>query len=128
MRIIIADDQKHARAGLRAVLTASLRSPQIWDAATGLEAERLAEEIHPHLILMDVRMPGLDGLSATRRIKARHPEIRILLLSLHALTAGEARMAGADGFVTKSEDPQRLLDEVTRLAVQSTGDEPGHHG
>lgn len=128
MRIIIADDQKHARAGLRAVLAASLPSPQIWDAKTGLEAERLADEVRPDLVLMDVRMPGLDGLSATRQIKARHPEIRILLLSLHALAAGEARAAGADGFVTKGEDPQRLLDEVIRLAVQSKGNEPGHHG
>ena len=124
MRIIIADDQKHTRAGLRAVLSASLRSPEIWEAATWLEAERLAEEVHPDLILMDIRMPEVDGLSATQHIKSRHPEIRILVLSLHARSELAARAAGADAFVCKGEDPEHLLDAVTRLAVQSRGDEP----
>ncbi|HVO37495.1 MAG TPA: response regulator transcription factor [Spirochaetia bacterium] len=124
MRIIIADDQKHTRAGLRAILSASLPDPEIWEAATGLEAERLAEEVHPHLILMDIRMPELDGLSATQHIKSRHPEIKILVLSLHARCELAARAAGADAFVCKGEDPAHLLDAVTRLAVQSGDDEP----
>ena len=124
LKIIIADDQKHTRSGLRAVLSASLDAPEIWEAATGLEAECLAGEVHPDLILMDIRMPGLDGLSATRRIKSRHPEIRIIVLSLHASCAREALAAGADEFVSKGENPQHLLDAVTRLAVQSKGHEP----
>ncbi len=116
MRIIIADDQKHTRNGLKAVLSASLKGPEIWEATTGIEAEMLAEEIHPHLILMDIRMPGLDGLSATRRIKSRHPEIKVLVLSLRADCSEEAKAAGADAFVSKGESPERLLAAVAELA------------
>jgi DNA-binding NarL/FixJ family response regulator len=115
LRILIADDQKHARSGLKALLSASMHEPQIWEAANGLEAERIAEEVRPDLVLMDVRMPELDGLSATRWIKSRFPEIKILVLSLHAGSAEEARAAGADGFVSKCESPETLLGAVAAL-------------
>jgi DNA-binding NarL/FixJ family response regulator len=115
VRIIIADDQKHARSGLKALLSASLPGSQFWEAATGLEAERLAAEVRPQLILMDIRMPELDGLSATRRIKSRQPEIKILVLSLHEGCAEEAMNAGADAFVSKGESPEQLLGAVTAL-------------
>jgi DNA-binding NarL/FixJ family response regulator len=117
LRIIIADDQKHTRNGLKAVLSASLPGPEIWEATTGLEAQRLAEQIRPHLILMDIRMPELDGLSATRRIKADHPEIKIVVLSLHTDGLQDALAAGADAFVSKGESPRRLLEAITALAV-----------
>ena len=117
MRIIIADDQKHTRNGLKAVLSASLPGPQIWEALTGLDAERLAEEIRPHLIVMDIRMPEADGLSATRQIKARHPEIRIVVLSLHTDREQDALAAGADAFVSKGESPRRLLQTIAALAI-----------
>ncbi len=114
MKIIIADDQKHARSGLKALLSASLPGSEIWEAATGLEADRLAAEVRPQLILMDIRMPELDGLTATRRIKSRQPEIKILILSLHDYRE-EARTAGADAFVSKGESPEQLLGAVTAL-------------
>ena len=79
LKIIIADDQKHTRSGLRALLLASLPQSQIWEAADGREADRLAREVAPHLILMDIRMPVMDGLAATRRIKERQPEIKVLV-------------------------------------------------
>ena len=116
MRIIIADDQKHTRNGLRAVLSACLEAPEIWEATTGLEAERLAHAVHPHLIVMDIRMPGLDGLSATRRIKSEHPEIKVLVLSLRADGSQDALAAGADAFVSKGESPQRLIAAIAELA------------
>ena len=119
MRILIADDQKHARSGLKALLSASMHEPEIWEAANGREAERIAEEVRPDLVLMDVRMPELDGLSATRRIKSRFPEMKILVLSLHAGSAGEAREAGADGFVSKCESPETLLGAITALGFSS---------
>jgi DNA-binding NarL/FixJ family response regulator len=115
VRIIIADDQKHARSGLRALLSASLPGAQIWEATNGREAERLAAEVRPQLILMDVRMPELDGLSATRSIKSRQPEVKILVLSLHEGYAQEALAAGADAFVSKGESPEELLGAVTAL-------------
>jgi DNA-binding NarL/FixJ family response regulator len=96
-------------------LSASLPTAQIWEATNGLEAERLAAEVRPQLILMDVRMPELDGLSATRNIKSRHPEVKILVLSLHEDHAREAMAAGADAFVSKGESPEELLGAVTAL-------------
>ncbi len=117
MKIIIADDQKHMRNGLKAVLSASLPGPQIWEATTGLEAERLADEVRPHLILMDIRMPDRDGLTATRQIKARHPDIRIVVLSFHTERMQDALAAGADAFVSKGESPARLLAAISALAV-----------
>ena len=115
VRIIIADDQKHTRSGLRALLSASLPRAEIWEAATGRQAERLAEEVHPQLIVMDIRMPELDGLEATRLIKSRQPEIKVLVLSLHSCCAEEAIAAGADAFVSKGDTPERLLGMVTSL-------------
>ncbi len=117
MRIIIADDQKHARSGLRALLSASLPSPMIWEAQTGIEAEQLAAEVAPDVILMDVRMPGRDGIAATRSIKARQPGVRIIVISLDASSGAEAIAAGADGFIAKGEDPRRLLVSLAGLGV-----------
>ena len=115
MRIIIADDQKHARSGLRALLAASLPAPSIWEARNGLEAERLAAEVSPDVILMDLNMPQLDGLEATRRIKGRNPAIGIIVLSLDGSKGQEAIAAGADGFVAKGENTDKLLAAIARL-------------
>ncbi len=115
LRILIADDQKHTRSGLKALLGASMPQPEIWEASNGREAERLADEVRPDLVLMDVRMPEHDGLAATRWIKARYPGIKILVLSLHAESAREAKAAGADAFVSKGEGPETLLGAVAAL-------------
>ncbi len=109
MTIIIADDQKHARSGLRALLSASLPSPEIREARTGREAVVMADELEPELVLMDVRMPDMDGIRATRLIKERHPGVRIIVLSLHAAAGADALAAGADAFVTKGEGTDGLL-------------------
>ena len=115
VRIIIADDQRHTRSGLKALLLASLPTADIWEAATGLEAVRLSQEVLPDLILMDIRMPELDGLSAARRIKASQATVKILVLSLRCCGAEEAAAAGADGFVSKGESPERLLGAIAEL-------------
>ena len=112
MTIIIADDQKHARSGLRALLSASLPSPEIREARTGREAVLMADEQEPELVLMDVRMPDMDGIRATRLIKERHPGVRVIVLSLHAAAAADALAAGAEAFVSKGEGTERLLSLV----------------
>jgi two-component system, NarL family, nitrate/nitrite response regulator NarL len=118
LRIIIADDQKHARNGLRALLLASLQAPAIWEAKNGLEAERLAEEVSPDVILMDLNMPQLNGLEATRRIKSRTPAVRIIVLSLDGSKGLAALAAGADNFFSKGENPDRLLAVIAPLPRQ----------
>jgi DNA-binding NarL/FixJ family response regulator len=110
--IIIADDQKHARNGLRALLSASMPSPEIREARTGREAVAMTDEREPDLVLMDVRMPEMDGIRATRLIKERHPGVRIIVLSLHAAAAADALSAGAEAFVCKGEGTERLLSLV----------------
>jgi DNA-binding NarL/FixJ family response regulator len=115
VRILIADDQKRTRQSLRALLSSSLPETEIWEAANGVEALRLAEDIQPRLIVMDIRMPEIDGLAATRGIKTRWPEIKILVLSMYQDRQEEARAAGADLFVSKGESPERLLCALSSL-------------
>lgn len=115
VRILIADDQKRTRQSLKALLAASLARPEIWEAADGAEALRLAEELHPRLVVMDIRMPEVDGLTATRDIKSRWPDIRVLVLSMYPGQQEEARAAGADLFVGKGEPPERLLAALSSL-------------
>ena len=115
MRILIADDQKRTRQSLKALLSTSLPETEIWEAANGVEALRLAEDMHPQLVVMDIRMPEIDGLAATRGIKSRWPEIKILVLSMYRDRQEEARAAGADLFVSKGESPERLLCAISSL-------------
>jgi DNA-binding NarL/FixJ family response regulator len=115
MRVVIADDQPRTRQSLKALLCASLHDLEIGEAANGTEALRLAEEMRPRLVVMDVRMPELDGIEATRQIKSRWPEIKVLVLSMYPGRQEEARAAGADLFVGKGEPPERLLCAVSSL-------------
>jgi DNA-binding NarL/FixJ family response regulator len=136
VKIVIADDQRHARRGLRALLSAELVDVEIREAADGAEADRLAAEFEPSLILMDVHMPVLDGIAATRRIKARQPGMKILALSLDNCAADAALNAGADVYLGKCDAPDRLLSIIHDLIsasacapapppVESAGDDTG---
>jgi DNA-binding NarL/FixJ family response regulator len=115
VRILIADDQKRTRQSLRALLSTSLPETEVWEAANGAEALRLVEDIRPDLVLMDIRMPEVDGLDATRGIKSRWPQIKVLVLSMYQDRQEEARAAGADLFVSKGESPERLLGALCSL-------------
>jgi DNA-binding NarL/FixJ family response regulator len=112
---LIADDQKRTRQSLKALLSTSLPETQIWEATDGAEALRLAEDLHPQLVVMDIRMPGIDGLEATRGIKSRWPEIKVLVLSMYQGQQEEARAAGADLFVSKGESPERLMYALSSI-------------
>ncbi len=115
MRVLIADDQKHARSGLAALLRATVPEVEIREAADGLEAERQAEEFRPDLVLLDVRMPREDGLAAVRWLREHLPQCRVLALSVEPSNESAALAAGADGFVCKCESPERLLAQLARL-------------
>jgi DNA-binding NarL/FixJ family response regulator len=103
-RIMIADDEPHIRSALRNIVEKHEDWTVCGEAADGLKAIEKAEELHPDLILLDVSMPNLDGLSATPRIREKAPNTGILILTLHESLdlARMAASAGAWGYITKS--------------------------
>jgi DNA-binding NarL/FixJ family response regulator len=115
MRVLIVDDQPRACRSVRALLSTWIRAPEIREASNGREAVRLVEELPPDLVLMDVRMPEMDGLEATRQIKAWWPQVKVIVLSMYIEHGDEALAAGADAFVGKGEAPEKLLDVVSAV-------------
>ena len=109
VRVLIVDDQPRARQSLKALLGTWSIIKTIREAANGTEALALVEESLPELVLMDIRMPKMDGLEATRRIKAKWPQVKIIVLSVYTEHTAEALAAGADAFVCKCEPPESLL-------------------
>ena len=97
------------------MLSTWTRAPEIREAGNGREAVRLVEELPPDLVLMDVRMPEMDGLEATGQIKARWPQVKVIVLSMYIEHRDEALAAGADAFVGKGEAPEALLGILTAL-------------
>ena len=115
VQILIVDDQPRARQSLRALLSTWPATAEIREAVDGYQAIQLVEEQQPDIVLMDVRMPGMDGLRATRLIKARWPQVAVVALTMHSEYEAEARAAGVDAFVGKTEPVDHLL--ATLLAV-----------
>jgi DNA-binding NarL/FixJ family response regulator len=118
IRVLVADDQSMVRAGFRMLLA---REPDIEvaaEASNGLEAVEKAARFRPTVILMDIRMPELDGLEATRRILAADEKARILILTTFDLDeyVYEALRAGASGFVLKDDPPEQLIAAVRIVA------------
>ncbi len=119
IRILIVDDQLRARRSLTALLAIEPYVEQIYSAAGGSQALWLIEQSMPDLILIDARMPEMDGTEVTREIKRRWPHIKIVVLSMYVDYMNEALDAGADAFVSKGEPPDRLLTLIQNLV--STG-------
>jgi DNA-binding NarL/FixJ family response regulator len=119
IRILIADDDALLRAGLAVILGTAADLKVVAEAGDGIEAVRLCLQHAPDVVLMDVRMPGIDGIEATRRLVAAQPETRILILTTFHdddYVYG-ALQAGASGFLLKRASPERLLDAVRTVAV-----------
>lgn len=119
IRVLIVDDQQLVRAGLRMLCETDDELEVVGQAASGGEAVRLAEQTTPDVILMDLRMPGMDGIRATERILAMRPSIRIVVLTTfddddHLYPA---LAAGACGFLVKDASPTDLLDGIRRAAA-----------
>ena len=119
IRVLVADDQSMVRAGFRMLLGGEEDIEVVAEASNGLEAVSKAARFEPTLILMDIRMPELDGLEATRRILASDPEARVLILTTFDLDEYiyEALSAGASGFVLKDEPPERLIAAIRTVAA-----------
>src|ERR1700709_710339 len=118
IRVLVVDDPAGVRAGFRMLLADEPDIDVVAEASNGVDAVSEAARAHPHVILMDIRMPELDGLEATRRILAADPESRILILTTFALEeyVYRARRAGASGFVLKDDPPEQLIAAVRTVA------------
>ena len=120
IRVLLADDQVLVRAGFRALLDAQADIEVVGEAGDGAAAVRLAAQQHPDVVLMDIRMPGLDGLEATRRIAAdvALAGVRVIILTTFDLDeyVFEALRVGASGFLVKDTEPVELLRGVRAVA------------
>ncbi len=117
-RVLVADDQSMVRAGFRMLLADEEDIEVVAEAANGLEAVEKAARFEPTVILMDIRMPELDGLEATRRILAADRGARVLILTTFDLDeyVYEALRAGASGFVLKDDSPEQLIAAIRTVA------------
>lgn len=122
IRVLIADDHTIVRAGVRMLLESEPDMVVVGEALTGDEAVLLADELRPTVILMDIAMPTLNGLEATRRIKAALPDTRVLVLTMHRSDEYffEMLKAGASGYVLKAADTDELLTAIRVVARGET--------
>jgi DNA-binding NarL/FixJ family response regulator len=129
IRVLLADDQVLVRAGFRALLDATDDIEVVGEAGDGEEAVRLARSLRPEIVLMDVRMPGLDGLAATRQIAADEllASVRVVILTTFDLDeyVFEALRDGASGFLVKDTEPVDLLRGVRAVAAGDALVSPG---
>ncbi|HWG12212.1 MAG TPA: response regulator transcription factor [Streptosporangiaceae bacterium] len=129
IRVLIADDQALVRAGFRALLGARADIEVAGEAADGAEAVAQARSLRPDVVLMDIRMPGLDGLSATRQITAdpHLADVRILILTTFELDEYlfDALRQGASGFLVKDTEPADLVTAVRAVAAGDALISPG---
>ena len=118
IRVLVADDQSMVRAGFRMLLAGEADIEVVAEASNGLEAVANAARYRPTVVLMDIRMPELDGLEATRRILAADSAARIIVLTTFDLDeyVYEALRAGASGFVLKDDPPEQLIAAIRVVA------------
>lgn len=118
IRVLVADDQAVVRAGLRMILEAQDDLEVVGEAADGSDAVALVRALKPDVVLMDIRMPVLDGIEATRRLATAGAVARVLVLTTYGLEeyVYEALKAGAAGFFVKTDSPERLVEAVRVIA------------
>jgi len=118
IRVLIADDHAILRSGVKMLLEADSNIEVVGEALDGNEALKLVEQLKPDVTLMDIAMPGMDGLEATRRIKAQWPEVAVLVLTMHRSEEYFFDMLklGASGYLLKGAQPEELINAVQTVA------------
>jgi DNA-binding NarL/FixJ family response regulator len=126
IRILLVDDQPLIRLGFRMVLETEPDLEVVGEAETGAEAVALAAELRPHIVIMDVRMPEMNGVTATERIVERQPGVRILIVTTYDLDeyAFAGLRAGASGFLLKNAPPADLVRAIRTIAAGDAIVEP----
>ena len=121
IRLMITDDQEMIRVGLRAVLGAFPDIDVVAEASDGLDALRQVDEHHPDVVLMDIRMPGIDGVESTRRLREQYAaeQLRIVVLTTfeHDENVFAALRAGANGFLNKGVGPEELVSAIREVVA-----------
>jgi DNA-binding NarL/FixJ family response regulator len=119
IRVLLADDQELVRAGFRMILETQADIEVVGDAGDGVEAVAATRRLQPDVVLMDIRMPNLDGLQATKQIMAARSGSRVLVLTTFDLDeyVYQALTAGASGFLLKSAPPEQLIGAVRVVAA-----------
>jgi DNA-binding NarL/FixJ family response regulator len=122
VRLLLADDHTLVRAGIRSLLAGIPNVEVVGEASDGHEALRQVQETHPHLVLLDIMMPGLNGLEALARIHRDHPDVRVIILSMNAAEEYvlQALRAGASGYLLKNVSPSELAMAVKAVAAGET--------
>jgi DNA-binding NarL/FixJ family response regulator len=122
IKVLIADDHALARGGLRGIFAADPEFEVVGEAGDGVEAVEQTRELRPDVVVMDIRMPRLDGIEATRRIQAQPAAPRVLVLTTFDLDeyVYEALRAGASGFMLKDAPPNQLREAVRTVANGDT--------
>ena len=116
IRVLIVDDHTILRQGVKALLDNQEGIQVVGEAQDGREALKITDEVKPDVILMDIAMPGLNGLEATRRIKRSLPDVKVLFLTVYGDYVGSALDAGANWYLTKDCRRQDLMEAIRVLA------------
>lgn len=127
VRVVVVDDQLLLREGIATLLEQDGRIVVIGRGGNGQDAIDLAQQLAPDVVLVDIRMPGVDGIAAIREIKAHHTNIRVVILTSFVYDGYvvEGLMAGADGYLLKDASPAALISGVMAVAAGEQVIEPG---
>ncbi|MDO5736518.1 MAG: response regulator transcription factor [Propionibacteriaceae bacterium] len=122
IRVVLVDDETLVRTGLRMILEGDPSIEIVGEAADGAAALPVVERTHPDVVLMDIRMPTMDGLAATEQILRHHPGVRIVMLTSYDVDdlVPRALRLGAAGYLLKDTPPQELVEAVRRISAGDT--------
>jgi DNA-binding NarL/FixJ family response regulator len=121
INLLIVDDLEHVRQGLRTILELAGGLVVVGEACNGLEAIQQVDQLRPDVVLMDLAMPQIDGLEATERIKAQHPGIGVVMMTIHDSEEAreQATKAGVDAFLAKGTDTEILIQIIQEVGPKA---------